>query len=253
VGEDNATGSRSKDNSIAGATAAGAVSTGIAAKVMTRHYLASEHLWAATVAAHQCRELEASLRGGSRPTNPTHRAEAITAVMSSVAFVESLINEIYADAAEDTLNRLEGLDGQCIRLLKEYWQSAADRTSTLSKAQMALLFVGAAQLDRGAQVWQDMDLLTAWRNALVHFKPAWHDDEQPTRLETRLTGRFPKSQLLRDNDGSPWPIWSIAAGGAEWAVMTARAFADEWTDRMGLRRVYETDLHSFERHIAENR
>ena len=64
-----------------------------------------------------------------------------------------------------------------------------------------------------------------------------------TRAE--LKGKFAKSTLLPPTDGSPWPIWAISAGCAEWAYKTARDLADEWTKSLGLLRVYETDMRSY--------
>ena len=213
--------------------------------VVTRHYLASEHLWAATVNAARCRELEDVLKGHGLATHPTHRACAVSAVMSSVAFLEALVNEIFQDAAENASGRVERLTQQCRVLMKEYWVSA-DRTSLLNKYQMGLLFARGEKMDRGCAPTQDATLLIALRNALVHFGPSWHSDEDPTDLERRLSGKFAKSELLSAHDGSPWPIWALAAAGAEWSVGAARAFADEWVDRMGLARIYETDLNSYQ-------
>lgn len=227
------------------ATAAIAAVDALTPKITTRHYLASEHLWAAMESAAECTEIErVLLAASSGPVHPTHRARAVTAVMSSVAFLEALVNEVFQDAADDAPNRLEPLSGQCRALLKEYW-STGERTGILTKYQLALLFAGAEPMDRGTAPLQGAKLLVDLRNALVHFKPAWHDHEAPRDLELRLTGKFDKSSLLSANDGSPWPIWALAAPGAEWAVGAARTFADEWTERMGLRRVYEADIRSF--------
>jgi|NGEPerStandDraft_6_1074524.scaffolds.fasta_scaffold03617_10 hypothetical protein len=215
------------------------------AKAVTRHYLASDHLWAATQNAAQCRELEDALKGFGPATHPTHRAYAVSAVMLSVAFLEALVNEIFQDAAETTPGRAERLTQHCRDLMKEYWNTA-DRADLLTKSQMALLFACAGKMAPGRAPMQGAALLIELRNALVHFKPSRHDNEDPTMLEKRLSGRFAKSELLPDHDGSPWPIWALAAPGAAWSVGTARAFADEWVDRMGLIRVYETDLKAYE-------
>ena len=133
--------------------------------------------------------------------------------------------------------------------MKEYWVTA-ERASLLTKFQMGLLFASAEKIDAGRAPMQDAALLIALRNALVHFKPSWHSDEDPTNLEKRLSGRFAKSELLPGNDGSPWPIWALAAAGAAWSVQAGRGFADEWVDRMGLARVYETDLDAYREQIG---
>jgi hypothetical protein len=131
----------------------------------------------------------------------------------------------------------------------EYWRDADRSAGVLIKYPMALLFAGQARLDRGANPLQDTSVLVSTRNALVHFKPSWHDDLDPAGLEKTLPVKFAKSRLLAGNDGSSWLIWALAAPGAEWAVATARSFANEWMDRMALTRVYEADLKEFENQV----
>jgi hypothetical protein len=117
---------------------------------------------------------------------------------------------------------------------------------------MALLFADRPRFDQGSAPYQGANVLVSMRNALVHFKPSWHDDLDPGRLEKTLPLYFGKSTLLSANDGSPWLIWALAAPGAEWAYATARAFADDWMARMGLARVYDVDIASFDEQVVED-
>ena len=68
--------------------------------ISSRHYLALEHLWAALNNARLCRELERQLMN-KVAFDSEHRAYAMGAVISSVAFLEALVNETYEDAGDE--------------------------------------------------------------------------------------------------------------------------------------------------------
>ncbi len=224
----------------------------LSATVITRHYLASEYLWIAGENARRCRDLEDEYAQvpGHQGTHPRHRAFAIMTVMSAVGFLEALVNEIYADAGDPSPGRADPLSAPCRELMAEYWRDADRSASALTKYQMALLFAGRTRFDKGAALYQGANALISMRNALVHFKPSWHDDLDPAGLEKILPTFFGKSALLSAADGSPWLIWALAAPGAEWAQATARTFADAWMGCMGLERMYEVDMKGFDDQIA---
>jgi hypothetical protein len=210
-------------------------------RVTTRNYLSSQHLWMARHTADRCATLEETLARSGVPTHPEHAGYAVAAITLSVAFLEGLINELFEDA-QTRAHRVETLSKETARVMAEFWEDGERYIGTLDKYQLALLFNGADRFDRGAEPFQSARTLIALRNALSHFKPSTHDNDAPGAMNRRLTGLFAKSALLSDADGSDWTIWALAAPGARWAVETAKTFADAWSDRMGLPRLYETYL-----------
>ena len=207
--------------------------------VQRRHYLASDHLLAASMSSRSCSEYE--MRNSGKGLNRIHRTHAMTTVMSSVAFLESLVNEIYQDSAEGVPGIVDPLPSECRQMLAEFWKSQGQANLVL-KSQMALLFAGKPKIEMGNGVGQELGLLIAWRNALIHYKPEWHGDEQPTKLEQRLSGRFPRSRLVPENSPDAWPLWALGAGGAAWSIRVARDFADEWTARLGVSPPYLAEI-----------
>lgn len=218
-------------------------------QVASRHYLASEHLWTALHNARRCRELETGL-AGKRHIDREHRSCASTSILTAVAFLEALVNETYADAADPRhlSHRVKALAPE----VRVQMAQLRHETSPLDDLQIpkmfglyvkALDFAGAKPFDRGAQPYQDAALLVRLRNALIHFEPSWHNNESPLPLERRLEGKFSQSGLLPMPSGSPWvPIKALGAGGAEWACKSARIFADAWTERLGIVQQYKADL-----------
>jgi hypothetical protein len=198
--------------------------------VKRRHYLEADHLLTALMASRFCSEWE--VRNHGRGVNAQHRSHAMIAVMSSVAFLESLVNEAYTDVVDNVPGIVDDLGPESRQLMTEFWRTHS-RASLLSKAQTALESAGAAPIELEDGIGHEAALLVDWRNALIHYKPEWHGNH-PSELERDLTGRFPRSRLIAGDGPDPWPSWALGAGGASWAIRVAREFADEWTTRMNL-------------------
>jgi hypothetical protein len=214
-------------------------------KAVVRSYLASQHLWTAIHCSRECARIEAELEGGDKPLHPTQRSMAMATVLSSVSFLEALVNEVYEDAVH--AGRAAPPDPRHWQQLAILWREGERLLSVLDKFQLALVATGNRKFEPGLDPFQSTKLLVKWRNALVHSKPDSHDIDAPTRLELQLSQRFPKSSLLKENDGSGWTFWALAAPGAEWAVRTAREFGDDWCERMGLPPTHNDAIVNFER------
>src|SRR6266852_2951747 len=77
--------------------------------VKTRTYYSPIHIQAAAMFARACGEVErTSANSPDDRTFMTHRGYVTGAVMSSVAFLEAVINELWADAAEQHLEDRHG-------------------------------------------------------------------------------------------------------------------------------------------------
>jgi hypothetical protein len=223
----------------------GSVAPGGSVKVSSRHYEAGLHLWSARHYARLCTELESKRQSEAPLIDIQHRAYATSAVLSSAVFLESLVNEVFQDAADDTAGqvslRIGPLGERAIALMGEFWNASEQGgryIGVLDKFQMALLFAEKQKLDRGANPYQDAKLLVDIRNKLVHFRPAWRTPSEETQLEQVLKTKFPENALLAGSGNSWFPHKCLGAGCAQWSWRTARALADEWTERLGITRFY---------------
>lgn len=185
-----------------------------------------------------------------------HEAYAMDAILSSVAFLEATVNELYADAADDshpseTMRRIgEGYAMEMPKdirgLLAGLWDTNKFRMGarTLEKYEIALKAAGGEEFDRGSQPYQDVAFLIKLRNALVHFEPVSHHegDAEPTGLEQRLSGKFALNALaaspanpLGNDPLLPFlPDKCLGYGCASWALSSSVAFTEEFFSRMGL-------------------
>jgi hypothetical protein len=137
-----------------------------------RANLALNQLQAARRFALQCGETETANLG--QPLGPffdTIRDSVIASVILSVLSLEANINEHFVDP--EVKDTFEGLSNNAREKLVELMGNAR----ILAKYQHVLDIRGKPRFDHGSQPYQDTELLVRLRNALVHFKPEW-DNEQ---------------------------------------------------------------------------
>ena len=107
----------------------------------------------------------------------------------------------------------------------------------LGKYQLVLAVCGRARLDKTSEPYQSAAALIALRNAVVHFKPEWHDEQkQHAKLAKRFQGKFPDCVLMARSTGrSAWfPDRCLGAGCSAWAVETVHRFIAEFCARLGI-------------------
>jgi len=209
--------------------------------VELRRKLSGSHAIAAHRFAKLCEELETKSGGSpSKAVLEEDKAYAIAAVVSSVAFLETSVNEFFGDASDALLS---DLDEDAIDRLAAVWRlQDTERLSILDKHQLALVTAGQPPFDLGAQPFQDPHILVRLRNRLVHAKAEWislpPSLESPAtdKLAEALRGKFKENSMLV---GSPYPFFPercLGAGCANWSINTAARFFAEFAKRMGIPR-----------------
>jgi hypothetical protein len=197
-------------------------------------------------AARQCDEREQELVSSGRLNiDLAHRADAVSAILSAVAFLEAFVNETFSDAADSPVGtyRTEGLDTATIDRMRQFWSGGVvtiERSITvLQKYQLALVCADMPQLEAGHEPAQSVTALVALRNALVHFMPETQGDDSVHRLEKVLKGRLTPN---RQGIGPLYPNGVLAAGGASWACSAAMNLVIEWQQLLGLAYDFRTTL-----------
>jgi len=208
--------------------------------VSTRAYFSSYYLWSAQHHARLAAEIEeAHPEGGGSLFSIRHRAYVLGAITDAVAFVEAAINEVLQDVADDHESYIQPLDKSARERLKGFWAAGA-MTSTLTKYEDSLRLCEQPQMPKGSAPWQDMAVLVSLRNELVHYKPADVSDSfEPSNLARRLGGKFANNVLMAEPGNAWFPDKALGAGSASWACLTARAFVDAWSGKLGLTLNYQ--------------
>ena len=239
---------------LGGAPSTAAVGTPI---VRVRAYLSTYHLRAADRLEKQSAEIEPGFGGDSAPIRGKspqevqeglfeHRTYVTGAILTAVAFLEALINELFLDATDheranskptppNPPTPVYQLPPTGRKRMAEMWPDGIEKFGTLRKFESALVLCEKQPFDRGASPWQDVPLLISLRNKLVHFEPQWSGKEADRNFERKLENKFPLHLWFEKSPGNPFfPDKCLSHGCAEWAVSTSLKFADEFCSRMGI-------------------
>jgi hypothetical protein len=188
-----------------------------------RDQLSRQHLVLAHDFARAARELEEPRREKLTPQEKwQHRGDVTAAVMSSAAFLEDLISELYVN--------MRNLPRP--KLVKKLRASGhPESSSILNKYQLALSVSDGDPFDQKTPPYYDADSLFRLRDALVNylnFRPVGRRG-----LSRRLEGKFPLNPYAPP-DARWFPDRCLGAGCAKWAVSSAETFGDDFCRRMGI-------------------
>ncbi|CAM3947925.1 hypothetical protein NONI108955_00790 [Nocardia ninae] len=247
---------QSEDVTVA-VPAADAIAFTELANVTVRESLTAQHLWAALHFARLCDEREAEVtQAASGKVDFPHRSYAMASVKFAASFLESLVNELFSDAADQYMStntaRMRVFTPQVITTLATLWDETEVRKKKqylqlFEKYQQALGIAGVALFAKADPIYSSAQSMIYLRNQLVHFKVGWQKvgvpQNQASEIERRLKPEFLGN---RQPIGMPWfPNKCLGAGCAQWACTTATVFADEWLARMALPQDYKQTLCDF--------
>jgi hypothetical protein len=180
-----------------------------------------------------------------------HEAFILNSVLSTVAFLESTINELYADAADDAYFFADEKHEALLRTIREKWQNEKnfDRAPMVSKYQKILTISGTATFDEDDQAFANVRTLIEIRNYLMHFKREWvvirdggadgkGGSATGDRFEKILRKKFATNPLAPKNVPF-FPDKCLGHGCAEWAIANSLIFTDEFFRRLDLPAPYE--------------
>jgi hypothetical protein len=200
---------------------------------------AVNHLLAAVYFARSSRRLE---EAGNLEAFGQNQAYVAGAIMAAVAFLETTINGILAEAVYGRRLILARVDAETAAMIRELAPSI-ERLGVLEKYQLCIVSCRQERLNEGIQPYQRAALLIELRNTLVHFHPEWvsirtpnSDKDRLTKLGHKLRAEFDPTRLLPAAAGNPYfPDFSLGYGCAAWAVRGALDFADAFAARLSVR------------------
>lgn len=180
-----------------------------------------------------------------------HEAFCLSAILSSVAFLESTINELYSDAA-DNAYFFNDIDNETLlKNIGEKWnnENYFDRTPMVLKYQKILAIAEKPLFDENDPVFSDIHTLIDIRNYLIHYRREWivvpmgnvsgdRRESQGEKFEKKLENKFAENPLASKNQPF-FPEKCFGHGCAEWAVKTCLAFTDEFFCKLNLPAPYD--------------
>jgi len=194
-----------------------------------------------------------------------HRSLTISSIISTICFLESIINEFY-DAilqhAEDSspmvshssLNGIEesaiGTEGiQQISNLDAVIGGDIQRNMpAMKKYQLLLSLSGSEIFEKGQNPWQDVNTVRRLRNYLVHYSPEEYSVEISNTkgsdithdLGSALQGKFDENPLMSDHQPY-FPNKVLSYGCTRWSITSTVNFTDEFFNRLDQEPAYGND------------
>jgi len=179
-----------------------------------------------------------------------HEAFILNAILSAVAFLESTVNELYADASDDAYFFADEEHEALLRTIGEKWRNEKnfDRAPLITRYQKILEIAGRTPFDEGDQAFANVRQLIEIRNHLMHYKREWvviREDRSAGDAETtsdRFEKTLKKKFALNPFAGKNLPFFPdkcLGHGCAEWAIMNSVIFTDAFFRKLDLPAPYE--------------
>jgi hypothetical protein len=180
-----------------------------------------------------------------------HEAFILNSVLSTVSFLESTVNELYADAADDAYFFADEKHEALLRMIGDRWRNEKnfDRSPMISKYQKILAIAEQSPFDEGDQAFANVRALVEIRNHLMHYKREWVvigeggtvGDGEGTlteKFEKTLKRKFAVNPLAETNRPF-FPDKCLGHGCAEWAIVNSVIFTDAFFRKLDLPAPYE--------------
>jgi hypothetical protein len=180
-----------------------------------------------------------------------HEAFILNSVLSTVSFLESTINELYADIADEAYFFTNDEQEALLRKIALGWKNEKnfDRAPLLTRYQKILTLAQKQPFDDGDQAFANVRDLIEIRNHLMHYKREWvvigegkkagaGEDSAGMKFEKNLRRKFATNPLAQKNRPF-FPDLCLGHGCAEWAVVNSIIFTDEFFRRLDLPASYE--------------
>ena len=209
-------------------------------------YYSIQHVQAAAYLTRRAAKIEETLADETSPEAVALKAYVSSALFSSVAFLEALANEIFADAIRPEgghLSVLNERDRSMIACLGE--TDSVQKAPVLSKYDLLLRAAGKSPLPTDRDPHQATSTIIRLRNEIVHYKASFFDvgTEDMVRaggfhrgnLPKQIKGKFEPRKSASGISGDSW----LGHGLAQWAVSSTVTYADAVFSALGVRPYYD--------------
>jgi len=218
--------------------------------IQSRSYLSIVHIQAAATCAKLAIQFETEYPQDKRiELHGIYAGYVVGSVILSAAFLEATINELFCDAADSNLTRLNQVDKAAVNMMSKMWFRQIPRTAhykIAEKYQIALDLTGKEAFDEGRCPFQDVKCLVDLRNALIHYESECSERGsngcKPGKLERKfegcLQGKFDLNPLMGPGNAF-YPDKCLSSGCASWAVLCSVQFTDDFFKKMGMKPPYD--------------
>jgi hypothetical protein len=153
------------------------------------------------------------------------QANAIAVVFAATASFEAYANELFIDHAQ-VFPCVSSLERATI--LQWFETKKNNEASAFDKLNKALAILKLPPIDfRNSSDYQDICVLRDLRNALVHYKPEWFDEQDKhAELSKKLENKAVRSPFLTSTQFLKEPLFPRAWASHDTAVWAIRSVTD---------------------------
>jgi hypothetical protein len=180
-----------------------------------------------------------------------HEAFVLNSIFSSVAFLESTVNELYSDAADNAYFFTDEKNEVLLKNIGDKWKNENyfDRTPMVNKYQKILSIANKPMFDEHHPAFSNIRSLMEIRNYLMHYRREWviiqeggvsdaREETRTEKFEKMLKNKFVENPLAHKN--RPYfPDKCLGHGCAEWAVLNSLGLTDEFFLKLELPAPYD--------------
>jgi hypothetical protein len=188
----------------------------------TRYAFTAQFVAGAVLLARRAAEIETLGQGQVDEVSQTeHRSLVVAAIMQATAALETELSEILVYGPGCHLGS-NGTDAAAQKFLAPLEPLIDKQSGVLNRWLAVLQLLHRPSFDKGAQPFQDADLLVSLRNEIVHHKSKWGGTLSKKALMTQLmTKRFGVPAWVQHGHNE-FPFRVLVADCALWAAATLR-------------------------------
>jgi hypothetical protein len=180
-----------------------------------------------------------------------HEAFVLNSIFSSVAFLESTVNELYSDAADNAYFFTNEKNEALLKNIGDKWKNENyfDRTPMVNKYQKILVIADKPMFDEQHPAFSNVRNLMEIRNYLMHYRREWviiqkgrvsdaREETRAEKFEKILKNKFMENPLAHTSRPF-FPDKCLGHGCAEWAVVNCLEFTDDFFLQLELPAPYD--------------
>jgi len=218
-----------------------------------RHNYSKTHIMSSTLFLQRCHEIEKSKKSKYPDVFFWHNAYVINSIFSTVAFLESYINEFFSNSMDVPQLLGREIPKKELSRIQAIWGLGIPRTAShpiLEKYQIALILTDNEPFTNQDSMGQKIKTITKLRNELIHFEPRWIDVfEDPEQERKKMTGvgsqlqheKFSHNPFVAKT--SPFfPNRCLGYGCAKWTYENSLDFVQMFSEKMKVPFRYREDI-----------
>ncbi len=219
-----------------------------------RHNMPFDNIYAALFLSTKVREIKTTyvFKKSEFPTQE-HKSYCLSSLYIVVGFLESSINDLYANAKDNFKDQMKGIEDK-IEILASYEKNKENdelnkdvreysKASIIRKYQYALQLLEKSLIKSDDEKLTDLISLIYIRNSFTHHSATWRKcgSEAQSEYDT-LKNRFEENPYYKDKGNPFFPDKLLGFGFLQWAIDVSIRFVIDFYNKIGLQYAFQNRL-----------